>query len=160
MPIVNSLLVRWFGGYLEVMNGASETANGHKEGLLQLGSVTTLDEATRIANGLLVLTADPRVATELGVEPSGVGDEPYVDYDLGDTITAPDEDGGDSSQRVVSITVAEDENGDVSFANELKDTVLVQEEQFNRWLKLLLAGTLRGTAKNATPVPPPAVTNG
>lgn len=160
MPIANALLVRWVGGYLENVNATSVTAWGRREALLQVGAISTEEEATRVSDGLLTLTADPRVATSMGVEPVGDVDNPYVDYDVGDTISAPDEDGSDSLQRVVSITVVEDDNGDVSYAHELKDTLVVQEEQFNRWLKLLLAGTLRGTARNAQPVPPPSVTNG
>lgn len=160
MPVVNSLLVRWFGGYIELVNPTSSAARGRKEGLLQLGNISTLDEATRIGEGFLALNADPRVATNLGVEPAGGGDEPFVDFSVGDTITAPDEDGTASEQRVVSLTVSEDDNGEVTYATELKETLLVQEEQFNRQLKLLLAGTMKGAAKNASPIMPPPVTNG
>lgn len=160
MPVVNVLLVRWFGGYQEVANAASVTEHGRREALLTLGSVTTTEEVTRIADALLALTADPRVATEMGIDPTGDGDQPYVDFTLGMTITAPDEDGNETAQRVVSITVTEDENGEPSYATELKDTMQVLEEQTNRWLKLLLAGTLRGNARNAVPVIPPATTNG
>lgn len=160
MPIANALLTRWVGGYLEVVNATSVTAWGRREALLQLGSITTVEEATRVSQGLMVFTSDPRVATSMGILPRGDTDQPFTNYDLGDTIVAPDEGGADTAQRVVSITVAEDDNGEISFAQELKDTMLVQEEQFNRWLKLLLAGTLRGTARNAQPVTPPPTTNG
>lgn len=160
MPVVNALLVRWLGGYQEETNPTSITAYGRREGLLSLGPVTTTEEVERIAQGLLMLTAEPRVATELGIEPTGVGDLPYDDYDIGDTISAPDETGTLALQRVVSITVTEDQDGEVSYANELKDTVQVTEEQQNRWLKLLLAGSLRGNARNAMPILPPSTTNG
>lgn len=160
MALVNVLLVRWQGGWIETENAVSIAAHGRRESFITVGAITVREEADRIGDGLLALIGDPRVATTLGIEPSGAGDEPYVDFDLGDTITAPDENGGTSVQRVVSMTVAEDDNGEVTYANELKATALIQEENFNRWLKLLLSGALRGNARNVSPVPPATQTFG
>lgn len=152
------LLVRYGGGYITVENAAAVAAWGHKEAFLQLGAVSDRDQAERVANAVLAFQGDPRISTTLGIEPTGIGDEPYVDFAVGDEITAPDESGGSSSQRVVSLTVAEDDNGDVSFANELKAAFLIPEEAFNRQLKKLLNGSIRGQSQSANPLPTSPVT--
>lgn len=153
MSVATVLLVRFQGGYLEVPDVAAVTAWGRKEGFLQLGSVFEENEATRIAQAVLSFQNAPRVATTLGVEPTGTGDAPYVDYVVGDTITAPEADGTSTEQRVVSLTVVEDDNGEVSFANELKATFLVQEEAFDRQLKKQLDGSMSGQSVSSNPIP-------
>lgn len=158
MGVATVLLVRYGGGYIEVQNAAAVAAWGHKEAFLQLGAVSDRDQAERVANAVLAFQGDPRISTTLGIEPTGVGDEPYVDFAVGDEITAPDETGGSSLQRVMSLTVAEDENGDVSFANELKANFLIPEEAFNRQLKKLLNGSIRGQTQAANPLPTGSVT--
>lgn len=158
MGVATALLVRYAGGYTVVEDAAAIAAWGRKEGFLQLGGVSDRDQAERVATAVLGFQGAPRVTTTLGVEPTGTADEPYVDYDVGDSITAPDEAGGSSSQRVVSITVVEDENGDVSFANELKAPFLLEEEAFNRQLKKLLNGSMRGQTQAANPLPTGSVT--
>lgn len=153
MAVVTLLLVRYNGGYFEVENAAAVAQWGRKEGFVQLGSVSDHDEAERIATAILGFQNAPRVATTLGVEPVGVGDAPYADYAVGDTISAPDVGGALGTQRVMSLTVAEDADGDVTFANELKATFLVQEEAFDRQLKKLLNGSMRGQTLAANPLP-------
>ena len=149
--IANQLLVRWKGGYVLVEDVASQAEHGVRQALLTLSNVTEADEAERIGEATLAYSSQPRVAAAAGIEPTGAGDDPYVDWDLGDTLTAPDEDGGTSTQRVVSITVVEDENGDASFAPELRDTFSVTEERTQRWLKRLINGSLRGASNSASP---------
>lgn len=158
MAVVTLLLVRYDGGYFEVEDATAVAEWGRKEGYVQLGSVSDHDEADRIATAILAFQNAPRVATTLGVEPTGAGDDPYADYEVGDTISAPDVGSGSASQRVMSLTVSEDANGDVSFANELKATFLVQEEAFDRQLKKLLNGSMRGQTLAANPLPTGSVT--
>lgn len=153
MAVTTELAVRWSQGYTRVGDAAAQAIWGKKQGFLQLGSVTEYDEVTRIALAVMAFQSDPLVATTLGVEPSGAGDEPYVDYQVGDTITAPESDGSTSVQRVVSLTVVEDDNGEVTYANELKASFIVEEEAFNRQLKALLNGTLKGRSQVANPLP-------
>lgn len=157
MAVVTLLLVRYNGGFFEVEDAAAVAAWGRKEGFVQFGSVSDHDEAQRVAEAILGFQNAPRVATTLGIEPTGAGDDPYADYAVGDTIHAPDV-GGDTDQRVMSLTVSEDQNGDVSFANELKATFLVQEEAFDRQLKKLLNGSMRGQTLSANPLPTGSVT--
>lgn len=165
MAVVTVMLVRWFGGYKEAVDAAGVSAWGRKEGFLQLGNVTEEDEVDRIVAAVFGFQSAPRVATTIGIEPRGVDpdgvdhhDEPYVDFDLGDTITAPDENGATSAQRVMSLTVVEDDNGDASFATELKNTFQVQSELFDRQLKKLLNGSMQGASVSAAPNPTGSVT--
>lgn len=156
--LANYLLVRWSGGYVLVEDAASQTAHGVKQALLTLSNITDEDEATRIGQATLGFSASPRVAAAAGIEPTGAGDSPFTDWDLGDTLVAPDETGATSAQRVVSITVAEDDNGDATFAPELRDTLTVQEERLNRWMKRLINGSLRGQSNSAAPPTSPPET--
>lgn len=161
MSVVTSLLCRFQGGYRVVDDFPAQVLYGRKEGFLQLGQVTEADEVDRIGAAVLAFMAAPRVATTLGIEPEGIGttDTPYVGYGVGDSIVAPDEGGSSSTQRVVSITVAEDDQGDATFANELKATFQVEEERLNVQLKKLLNGTLKGSSVAPQPLPTGSVTN-
>lgn len=158
MAVATRLLVRYAGGYTRVTDAPAASVWGHKEGFLQLGAVSDLAEAQRVAAAVLAFQNAPRVATTLGVEPVGDGDEPYANFAVGDTINAPEADGSTSTQRVVSLTVSEDDQGDVSFATELKATFLVAEEAFDRQLKKLLNGSMRGATQASNPLPTGSVT--
>lgn len=160
MAVATALLVRWVDGYLNVNDAGGVAAWGRKEGFLTLGNVPSAEEVARIAAAVLASQAAPRVATAMGIEPeTGGGSEAYVDFVVGDTVTAPDEGGGTSVQRVVSLTVAEDENGEITVAPELNSSFQVQDEVLNRWLKRLINGTLKGASASASPVPPRSTTN-
>lgn len=153
------MLVRWKGGYMEETDAGGVTEWGRKEGFLQLGNVTEVTEVDRISAAVLGFQGEPRVATTLSIEPSGDGDEPFVDFAVGDTITAPDETEAAATQRVMSLTVVEDENGEVTYANELRNTLALQEERFDNQLKQMSNGTLRGSSDSASPNPGPIYTN-
>ena len=157
--IVNTLLVQYATGYLTVDDAASVALYGRKEGFLKLGGVLSPDEATVAADAVLAFAAYPRETTTAGIEPVSGADQPYVGFGVADYVTAPDADGGTSSQRVMSITVAEDDNGEVTFAPELRNVALIREEQLNQQLKRLLNGGLRGITAAASPTPQP-VTDG
>lgn len=158
MAVTTALLVRYAGGYTVVEDAAAIAAWGRREGFLQLGGVSDRDQAERVALGVLAFQGAPRVTTTLGIEPTGTADNPYVDFVVGDSITAPDETGSSSQQRVVSLTVVEDDNGEVSFANELKAPFLIAEEAFSRQLKKLLNGSIGGHTQAANPLPTGSVT--
>ncbi len=148
--LANFLLVRDAGGFFSVEDLGSQATYGVRQGFLALANVSSRVEATAVANATLANIATPRVATSIGIEPTGTGDEPYVDFGVGDYITAPDET-GTSSQRVVSITVVEDDNGEATFAPELRSTTDVQEERIAKQLTRLVNGGLRGKSNSAAP---------
>lgn len=165
MSVVTALLVRWQGGFMERTDTGSVTSWGRKEGFLQLGNIANEGEVDRVCTAVFGFQSEPRVATVLSIEPQATDpdgvdhhDEPYVDFGVGDTITAPDVDGTASVQRVVALTVAEDNDGEVTFANELKNQLTVQDERFADQLKRMSNGTLQGSSLSASPNPGPVYT--
>lgn len=157
MSIVNAMLVRWSGGYTWATVAGSIDTYGRREGYLAVAA-SSKDEALRIAHALLANRATPDVAVTAVLEPTGTGDVPYADFGLGDYVDAADAAGAVASQRMVSLTVTEDEHGNTRFVPELTSQRKVQEEAAQRWLKRMANGTLGGTAESATPPrvsPPP-----
>lgn len=146
----NYLLVRDANGFFTVEDAGSQATYGVRQSLLSLANVTSRLEATAVAQATLATMSQPHVATGMGIEPTGTGDNPYVDFGVGDYVTAPDET-GTSSQRVVSITVVEDENGEATFAPELRSTLDVQGERIAKQLTRLINGSLQGRSNSAAP---------
>lgn len=160
MALTNALLVRWSGGWIEVTSAAAPAGvePGRREGFLQLGSVTSAAEAERVALAVLAQRDEPAVAVSSVVEPAG-GDDPFIDFDVGDFITVPDEAGAPMAARVRSLGVSEDDMGNPVFEPELSSIHDEAEVRLQRWLKRLANGSLGGTVESATPttvhVPPP-----
>lgn len=109
--VTNVLLVRWSQGWLEVVDAASVTAHGRHGAFLSAGQANTVEEATRLARAILARDANERDDMDITVEPTGVGDVPYDDYVVGDTVTAPDHTGAGLARRVVRLGVSHDEEG-------------------------------------------------
>lgn len=116
MPIRDTLLVKYQGGYFE------ETSVAHgarrREGSLSV-NVLTRGEASQVAKGMIVLLRDPQEQITATIEPVGATDRPYVDFLIGDLVTVPDRVGADVLARVVGLTVTSDEEGNPVFVPEL-----------------------------------------
>jgi hypothetical protein len=76
---------------------------------------------------------------------------PYLSYGVGDVITVPAMAGGTAQERLISLTVNEDDDGMVTFAPEMKDVLLSRAEKFDQAIKKMSDGTLGGTSKVAQP---------
>jgi hypothetical protein len=86
------------------------------------------------------------VEITVGTDPVGAADAPYLGYQLGDTIII------DSvAERVVSISITEDDNGVLTFVPQLRNSLPEIQERLNLVVKKMSNGTLGGTAKPATP---------
>lgn len=153
MAIVNALLVRWSAGYTWVEDAGSIATWKRREAYLSVAA-TSEPEAVRIATAILVDRAAPLVGTQATLEPTG-SDEPYVDFEVGDWITAPDLSGTPASQRVVSLTVTEDDEGNPVFVPELGSVQQERERANQRWLKRMANGALAGTVESAMPAQQP-----
>lgn len=152
MPVSNALLVRHGGGgYHEIVEAASIAARGRREAYLELGTLPDAAAVDNIAAALFAVVAQPALSTAAGIEPVGA-DQPYADYDLGDTVTAPDETGAAVAVRVRGLTVTEDDLGQVVFGQELRSRTLAAEERFQRWLRRFSSGALSGAVESAAPV--------
>lgn len=152
MPIVNALLVRYAGGYHEVVDQDSIDEHGRAEGFLQLGGVQSEEDVETIASSLFAQMANPQVGTIMAIDPTGVGDVPNRHYRKGDYIIAPDENGVPTLQRVRSLTTTVDrETGKLLFVPELRDIVEEETDRLNRWLKRLANGALGGSTNTPSP---------
>lgn len=153
MALVNALLVRWRDGFHAVEDTGSVAVHGRHEGYLELGAAQSVDEVERVAASVFALEAIPTVATTVGLEPVGAGDAPYVDFDVADYVTAPDERGVDGSFRVRALSVSEDDNGNPLFVPELRSLLEENDELLQRWLRRMASGALGGRTESASPAP-------
>lgn len=138
--LANVLLVRWVGGWAESFDTTSIVANGRREATLSLGAVQSAEEADRIAFEQLRIYANTRSQITADVEPASDADTPYLAYAVGDTITVPDEAGTPTAERVVAITVSEDEDGRITYAPELNDLILEAQERLTDRIRKLSTG--------------------
>lgn len=86
-------------------SGAVTAVGGHVFVALSLGSTSETDTATNIALAQLAQSAQPMISAT--AQPSCLdGDQVYIDYDMGDTITVPaHRNDGTMKARVLGITV-------------------------------------------------------
>jgi hypothetical protein len=151
MP-TNALLVRTSDGWREVTYPDSMTQFGRREALLDLGSIQEGVEVDRVAG--LQLEAFGIVRTKIAVDhdPLSVADRPYRSYNVADQIDVPPYPGEAADlQRVRTITASEDENGEVTYAPEVGDVVLEEQERITQAIAKMLAGTLDGESVVAQP---------
>lgn len=148
----NALLVRWAGGWSEVRDDASIAANGRREALLGLGAVHGRDEMERMARAQLVTYAETRTEVACDLKPVSLDDMPYLGFGVGDTITVPTREGGTAQDRVMALTVSEDDDGVLSFAPEINDVILRRPERTSQAIKKMVDGTMQGDSRIATPV--------
>lgn len=159
MALTNAYLVRWARGLLEVADAASIAAYGRHEGYLPLNGSQSPQDASQVAERVLAVRAYPQLATTIGLRPTGAGDNPYVDFDLGDWLSAPDDDGTTTPARVRSLSTRDhpDNTGQVVFTPELRSLPAESEDVLGRWLQRMATG---GGASHSTapsipiPIPP------
>lgn len=154
MPLVNAYLVRWARGLIEVVEAPSIAAYGRHEGYLPLGGSQSATDAAAVAAAVLAVRAYPQVATTIGLRPTGAGDNPFVDFDLGDWLNTPDEDGTVTPARLRSMLTQDhpDYTGQVQFVPELRNMPAEAEDVLGRWLQRMATGG-GGGASVAPPVP-------
>jgi hypothetical protein len=107
--IRNALRFQYDGVWHEVADTASVTAYGRRLGVLSFGDAGSLAEATNLATEALADLADPQVTLPAG-STSAKGDQPYDDYNLGDTISGPGFLTGQADARVMAISAVEQDN--------------------------------------------------
>ena len=119
--MANAFLIRWSAGWLERIDAtAIGTANaGRHEDFLSAGQADSTAEALRLADSLLATFAQAQAEATMGLEPAG-SDVPYVNLNVGDTLTAPDENGTAVAYRCVGFVVGEDDNGYAIFIPQME----------------------------------------
>ncbi len=149
----NALLVRYQNGYIESADEDSVDTWTRKEGFLSLGTDPSEDQVQTVAASTLAELAQPEVSTTAAPN-AATGPFPFVDFNVGDWITAPDETGTPASVRVVAVTADEDVDGVVTFTPELSTVRQQHEERQQRWMKRMQPGTLGGASESAAPTLP------
>lgn len=120
LGITTSLLVRTPSGWIELAS-SNVVTDGRYEDCLSLGNAGSDVQATAQATAAFDDISEPVTTFTAACIPVA-GATPYVDFDNGDTVLAPDGAGGSVALRVMGLTVTEDSNtGVVSFVPELYD---------------------------------------
>jgi hypothetical protein len=143
--IKNTLLVEGPTGFSDRQHAGSAATYGRREGYLALANAKSADQINLAADRVLGEQATPADAISLEIV-DGAGPQPYVDFDLGDYVLAPDDTGAMTAQRVMALTVHEDAEGRVTQVPELSARRLELELRIARWLKTIGEGALGGTA--------------
>lgn len=135
--VANDIYVHYDYGFTRVQAPGSINKYGRREAYLEVGGVKTQADAnklvTRVLNGIDSAVAaagspDWRSKTIFDRDTGGVigihGAYPFLDYDIGDIISAPSGTDGVGSYkpyRVLSLTCTEDENGNLTFDPTLEE---------------------------------------
>lgn len=106
----NSAIVRHGTGWVAVEDAASVTAHGRRSTALTLGSADSSTQATQQAQAFFDETAHPQISLPVSLT-SVSGPQPYVDFHLGDTLTAPGFSGALGPARVMSLSATENAEG-------------------------------------------------
>lgn len=136
-------LVRWSKGWKYHGTGSEVVTLSHPDYSVE-GDLDTLVEAE-----LAEATDDANsVSLTLDVVPRNGDERPFVDFDLGDGVFAPDIDGTKTLYRVMSITVTEDATGVVSYTLELNSLAEENALRQQRFVALSSPGSLSGRIDN------------
>jgi hypothetical protein len=120
-PTFNTVLLQVKDGrWMQRQDTGAVTVNGREGAGIAVGSTSDAGSAYQVADAQLADAAQPTITFTSQVS-SQIGPQIYVDYDLGDTITVPNEDGtAGYAARVMAVTVdAPDDGSPVRITPEL-----------------------------------------
>lgn len=103
----NSTIVRHGTGWVLVEDSASITTHGRRSTSLTLGSADSDAQATQQAQAFFDESAQPQVTLPISLSSESGGPQPYVDFDLGDTVKCPGFDGSLGKARAMSFDAKE-----------------------------------------------------
>lgn len=107
-------------GWVPVQDTAGVAAHGKIAVGLHVGMSDSDDTAAQVAAAAFAVTAAPlETVTDTTVAPSA-GATAYVDFDVADTVNGLDKTGAVKAQRLLSLTVAQDSDGNVTYRPELE----------------------------------------
>jgi hypothetical protein len=150
--LTNVLLARHpSGAWRERTSAPSITAWGRREAPLSAGAQSSA-QIRRLSDATFGEFAQPAVAVTAGAEPLP-GLIPWVDYEVGDWISAPDEDGAPADYRVRSVSASRDRAGHPVYVPELGTVLEELQERLLRLTKRMTPGTLSGRIEGASPAP-------
>lgn len=150
--IVNSLLTRYKGGFSTDDDSASVSTYGRREGYLSLTEITNVPNVGIATDRYLSRFGSPLSAITANLSPTTTAATPYVgQWHPGATVTVPRPSTGTSAvAQVRSLTMTEDDEGNLLFAPELLTLLETRAAQTDLYLRRLGEGTLNGRAAAAT----------
>lgn len=117
-------LCRWNRGWSEVSIPTRVTTYGRREAMLSLGAQQSIQEVVRLATAELSgLFAKNREQMTVEHHPQSLSETPYVGYKPSDRVTVDDFDGDSTTLQVLSMTVTEDDDGQLSFVPVIGDII-------------------------------------
>lgn len=151
--IKNAILTRYEGGYRSDTDATSISANGRRESFLSLSSTAnSASTAASISAYLSLLDSGlPVVRTQL--LPRTPQTTPYAGgWAVGCSITVPRPSNSNTGEAmyVRSMTVTEDNEGNLDFTPELQNFEATRLQRADQQLDQLNAGTLNGRSAAAT----------
>lgn len=162
--IVNSLLITAADGWIEVDDADDDEASstnqyGRIEALLDTSASDAVSQA--VAAAVFQQKANPEEGATYTIVPTE-GAVPYVDFNVGDWVMAPNEVGLLVKRRVMSITTTEDDSGNPVYSVEFDTIFQDNDDKLNTWLTKLGGGALGGQFANsgggsASPIGQPTI---
>lgn len=124
----NQALLKYDGGWMELYSAVSKTTYGRREVGLSLGTSTSTDQTKLAGQAALREVVAPEETIPVTIT-SVSGPQPYLDYNLGDTILVPAVMTGMTKGRLMSITASESGEGgviqwDLDFYPEVDDSAI------------------------------------
>lgn len=152
--IKNHLKVRTDEGWLTENNeyDPSTAKYGKIEGSLEVEGTLAFGET--LAQIVFAQRGMPEEGATYEVV-TGPGMMPWIDYDIGDLVLAPDEQGFLVPRRIVSLSVTETATGDPTYTIEFDVIFLTNEEKLSRYIGKSTGGSGFGSTMSNTGTRPP-----
>lgn len=157
--ITNTLAMKTADGWYSAQDNASVATYGRIEGTLDVGK-SSKDFGAQVATVLFGQKAQPEEGATYTIMPV-TGAMPFVDFNEGDWVLAPDRNGLLVKRRVLSISIGEDaKTGDVTYTLEFDTIFKDTSDQLSGIIKKNGGGSgsgLANTAGGSSSVNPPIV---
>lgn len=154
MGSASVLLVRWSMGWIDVYP-TTPIAGRRREATLSLGNVAAVGEAINAGQSLLNVVGGARETVALGILPRSDATTPYQGWKpMPNTFVTTPGWSGTAAQKVASVTVTQDDDGELDYELDLIDRVADNEARLQRWLKRMSNGAIGGQTAQASPERP------
>lgn len=143
-PVRNTVLVGYGSDKFVTHQDASSVGTyGRNETYLNLQSTSSSSQAQLAAQQVLAASAVPSDGITVNIQPTDA--QPYIDWNVGDYVWVIDHTGAQTKFRVQSISITEDDGGNVTVVPELGTLRADLTRRLNRALKRLESGQAGGT---------------
>lgn len=145
----SALLVQTNDGWIEQVNSDTTVSSlyGRLEGSLSTSAPKGV--AVTISNLALTVNGSEQTSSTYSIQPIP-GAWPFIDFNVGDYVLAPNKDGNLVSRRVMSITATETtDNGAASYVLEFDTIFQTEDNLLTQWLAVTAGGGLSVGYQNA-----------